>query len=288
MVKTALAFNSHIMGDVRMLQAGTTAPRALAKSLALLARIIENESGSSLSAIAAVAGIPLSTAHRLVTGFEETGFLMRIGRGRYVAGPALTRLADLRRDQDWGAFAARVSRPILNRVFRKTGRPTHLGVLEDNMMTYLVKAGDRQGHAISREGMQLEAYCSGIGKALLAHLPPLQLEAYLASEPFVRLTPTTITSAAELRRELVEIRKRGYAVDNGEMAPGLVCLAVPIKNPQSVSAAISLVATHEGAQCDPTDYLPLLQDTAQEIEKKLFPYLAAALSPPDNQSRRSA
>lgn len=61
------------MGNVRMLQVGTIAPRALAKSLALLARIIENESRSSLSVIAADAGIPLSTAHRLVEDQRAIG-----------------------------------------------------------------------------------------------------------------------------------------------------------------------------------------------------------------------
>lgn len=250
----------------------TASPLSLAKSLSLLTRIVEDQAGASLSAIAAEIDIPLSTAHRLATGLEECGYLLRVGRGRYISGPVLARLSEIRRDQAWGGFAERVSRPILARLSRNIGKAVHLGVLEDNMMTYLVKAGDRRGDVVSREGMQLEAYCSGLGKALLAYLPAAALDRYMSSEPFVRLTPTTITSAAMLKRELGRIRKRGYAIDNAEMVPGLICVAVPIVSAQGVFAAISLVATHEGAACNPADYVPCLHEAAQEIESKLFPY----------------
>lgn len=255
-----------------MLDRRTLPPQSLAKSLLLLSRIVEDACDRTLSGIAEDVGIPLSTAHRLATGLEESGFLMRTGRGRYVAGPTLIRLAEASRNEKWSAFAARVSRPILERLSKRAGRAVHLGVLEDNMMTYLVKAGDRKGLVVSREGMQLEAYCSGLGKALLAHLPSAALDTYMASEPFVGLTSTTITSAAELRRELSKIRVRGYAIDNAEMAPGLICVAVPVRNGESVFAAISLVVTHDGIASDPPHYVPLLNEAAREIEKRLFPY----------------
>lgn len=253
-----------------MIKTRTEPPQTLIKSLSLLARILEDDGGRSLSGLAVEAGMPLSTAHRLAVGFERSGFLLRVGRGQYVAGPVLTRIAAVRRD--WGSFASRVARPLLKELYRRTGKTVHLGIFEDNMMTYLVKIGDPRCVMISRQGMQLEAYCSGIGKALLANLPKEEQEAYLAAGPFVGLTPKTITSAAELARELADIRERGYAIDDGEITPGLICIAVPIGSEQGVLAAISLIVTHIGEPCIPTDFLPPLIETARAIEARLFPY----------------
>lgn len=264
-----------------MSKIGTAAPRTLTRSLLLLERIIDDDRGLSLSALAAELGLSSSSAHRLAVGFERSGFLLRVGRGHYVAGPVLLRLTGARRD--WGGFAARVSRPILGRLSRQTGKTVHLGVLEDNMVTYLLKLGDRKGQAISRQGMQLEAYCSAIGKALLAQLPVGEREAYLASEPFVGLTPTTITSATALRSELDVVRARGYAIDDEEMVPGLVCIAAPVSRDGHVVAAVSMIVSQDGHPCEPEGLLPPLRRAVGEIEKHLFPYRddGAAHSSPD-------
>lgn len=248
----------------------TRAPQALTKSLSLLALILQDRKAQTLAGIADCAGIPLSTAHRLAVGLEEEGFLLRAGRGRYAAGPTLMRLATASRD--WGQFAARTSRPILAKLSRRTGRAAHLGVLEDNMITYLVKVGDRRGEIHSRQGLQLEAYCSGLGKALLAHLPVREQDEYLAGGPFVRLTPSTITLPEDFRQEFARIRERGYAIDDGEILPGLRCIAMPIKSRHGVLAAISLIMTHKGDAVNPDHFRPLLGEAACEIERQLFPY----------------
>ena len=70
---------------------------------------------------------------------------------------------------------------------KRTGLTVHLGVFEGDMVTYLVKAAGVTD-VLTQEGMQLEAYCSGIGKVLLAFLPLDEREQYLAGGPFVRLT----------------------------------------------------------------------------------------------------
>jgi IclR family transcriptional regulator, acetate operon repressor len=246
MGQIGLARTSRIVGKGRMSRNGTAVPRTLTKSLLLLERIIDDDRGLSLSALAADLGMSTSSAHRLAVGFEKSGYLLRVGRGHYVAGPVLLRLAGARRD--WGSFAARVSRPILGKLSQQTGKTVHLGVFEENMVTYLLKIGDRKGETISRQGMQLEAYCSGIGKVLLSHLAPAQRDAYLATEPFVGLTPTTITSA------------------------GLICIAAPVARGGDVVAAVSMVVSHDGPPCAPTELLPPLRRAIGEIEARLFPY----------------
>src|SRR3546814_8487165 len=90
---------------------------------------------------------------------------------------------------------------------RRTCRVCHLGVLEDGMMTYLIKEGDAQDHTLSRQGMQLEAYCTGLGKALLAHMPETERNDYLSSGTFVPLTPNTLTTPEALSAEFDRIRR---------------------------------------------------------------------------------
>ena len=243
----------------------------LDKSLSLLVQVLEGGSDcSSLSALAKAAELPLSTAYRLMASLERAGLVSRLGPHRYMGGAALRRVAGLQPSPK--RILSEIGRPILADLSRRTRRITHLGVLEENMTTYLVKEGDLAGQAISEPNMQLEAYCSGIGKALLAHLPGNELESYLATAPFVAITHRTIISADALREELVRTRQRGYAIDHEEMFQGFVCIAVPIQLNNYIVAAISLVVTNNAERCRPTHYLSRLHVAAEKIEKRLFSF----------------
>ncbi|ATE63821.1 IclR family transcriptional regulator [Rhizorhabdus dicambivorans] len=248
----------------------TASPRSVDKSLALLVQVIEGGAFPSMSALARAADLPVSTVHRLLAGLEQAGFVARLERGHYVGGPTLRRLA--RRQDDSAKILAQIGGPILARLSRRTGRICHLGILEENMMTYLVKEGDAEDNAVSRLGMQLEAYCTGLGKALLAHLPENERELFVAGGGFVALTPSTLTTPSAFRDEFARIRERGYALDQEEMVPGLVCIAVPIRAMDRVVAAISLVVTQSAEPRRPTSYLGRLHAAAREIETRLHPF----------------
>ncbi len=244
---------------------------ALDKSLSLLVRVLEEGSDcSSLSALAEAAELPLSTAYRLMASLERAGLVARLGPHHYMGGPALRRVAGMRPSPK--RILSEIGRPILADLSRRTRRITHLGVLEENMTTYLVKEGDFAGRAISEPNVQLEAYCSGLGKALLAHLSDGELESYLATAPFVAITRRTIISADALREELIRIRQRRYAIDCEEMFQGFVCIAVPIRLSNNVVAAISLVVTKNSESCCPTNYLSRLNAAAANIEKRLLSF----------------
>jgi DNA-binding IclR family transcriptional regulator len=247
----------------------TSPPLSVDKSLALLVHVLEGDF-ASMSALASAAGLPLSTAHRLLTGLQNAGFIVPVSRGRYISGPTLRRLA--RPENDTNRILVQITAPILAKLSRRTGRVCHLGVLEDGMMTYLIKEGDAQDHTLSRQGMQFEAYCTGLGKALLAHMPEARRNDYLSSGTFVPLTPNTLTAPEALSAEFDRIRQYGYALDEQEIVQGLVCIAVPIQLEGRVIAAISLVVTREGGPARPTDYLARLRAAATEIERRLQPF----------------
>ena len=96
----------------------------------------------------------------------------------------------------------------------------------------------------TREGTQLDAYCSALGKVLLAYLPAADRDAYLAGGPFPKLTSRTIQDAKALASHLRKVRRQSYAVDDGEFAEELKCIAVPVRNPgRRVCAALSITTT---------------------------------------------
>jgi DNA-binding IclR family transcriptional regulator len=243
---------------------------AIDKTLSLLSELLGDGGGAGLPRAAERLGLPLSTAHRMVGTLERHGFLTRAGRGRYVAGPELLQLAAPSRATD--ALVA-VGRPILAGLARKTRRMAHLGVLEGDMVTYLLKAASGSADLFTREGMQLEAYCSGIGKVLLAGLPGEEQDRYLTAGPFVSLTERTIVDPDALRSALVEASERDYAIDDGEIDADLCCIAVPVRDGMGqVTAAIS-VSSRRGPGDGDFDPLPLLapmREAAADLERKVF------------------
>lgn len=208
--------------------------QSLERGLTLLKAIINDDGHTPASRLAAQIELAPSTARRMIAALETQGLITRIAHGRYAGGTEIMALA---RCITPHRHLIETARPLLRKLARQTGWAAHLGVFDDDMVTYLVKEGG--GSLFTREGAELEAYCTGIGKALLAQLPSQKLEAYLPG-PFVRLTPQTICNPEQLREQVMQIAQRGYAIDDREMADTVSCVAVPIPLTTGQLAAISL------------------------------------------------
>ena len=241
---------------------------AVGRSLAMLEAVLSDREGQNVEALGKQLGIPRATAHRQVRALLEEGFLARLGGGQFAAGPRLRRLVQL---VDEKQTITVVAAPVLHRLAARARSVVQLGTLENDMVTYRLKTGEGAGDLFTKIGLQLEAYCTGVGKALLAHLPRAEREAYLATGPFPQLTANTITSSDGLRQELEDIASRGFAIDNEEIVPGLSCLAAPIRGPDhSVSAAISVSRLVSGKSMQQDlALLGMLQEAAREIETSL-------------------
>jgi DNA-binding IclR family transcriptional regulator len=256
---------------------GTPPIESLERALRVLDAVVGDHAERNLTALAAEAGIPVASLHRIVGSLERSGYLSVVGRGRYGVGPSLRALAEQARSPR--ALSA-LARPDLEALARRTRRIAHLGVFENDMVTYLVKVGRGGERLFTREGMQLEAYCSGVGKVLLAHLDEDERERYLTAAPFVALTPSTRTDPTALREELARVRLEGFALDDREIAADLTCFAVPVAWPDGrARAAIS--ASRLGPDGAPEDHavLAALHETAKAIERLMFGPRAEA-SPP--------
>jgi DNA-binding IclR family transcriptional regulator len=244
-------------------------PVVLDKALMLLEAIIADGGQSTLGALADSLALPRATAYRLTAALVDRGLVVTCGQGRYLPGGALMSAFAAVGPRD---VLARVATPILGRAARRFGQIAHLGVFEGDMVTYLVKVGAGGAAHFTRPGMQLEAYCSAMGKVLLAHLPAADLDAYLANGPFVRLTPNTTIDPDRLRAHLAQVHGQGFALDEQEIAEDLRCVAVPIRDRRgAVGAAISISAPPARLSGDRLLLARrLLEEAALRIHQRLY------------------
>jgi DNA-binding IclR family transcriptional regulator len=120
-------------------------------------------------------------------------------------------------------------------------------------------------------GGRLPAYCTGVGKVLLAALPSKELNLFLKKNPLKRFTTNTITDPEKLKESLTQIRAQGYALDLEEFSQGLMCVASPIFNySQKEIGAISISGPSHRMQEKNLEYLiALMKSTAQQISRRL-------------------
>jgi DNA-binding IclR family transcriptional regulator len=135
------------------------------------------------------------------------------------------------------------ARPHLAALRETTRETTQIAILDHWQVVYLerILSSLSVGYMRSRAGAILPAYCTGLGKTLLAYKPEPEVRAWAATQKFAALTPNTITSARRLLKELDVIRQRGYGLDEEEREKGVSCIAAPVFNHTGdVVAAISV------------------------------------------------
>jgi IclR family transcriptional regulator, acetate operon repressor len=246
----------------------TPSLRSLEKALDLLGRIVEAGEIHSISQLARQIKMPHSTAYRIAATLERSGLVTRMRRGYYLPGPSLRRL--VRRDS-MPLLLKAVGRPIIEKLAADTGCTAHMGMFENGMVTYLLKSACAAQAVFTREGTQLEAYCTGIGKVLLAALPVSVREEYLQNGPFIQLTANTLTDPQKLRSELIIVADRGYAEDSAEMDSDLLCLAVPVRLGEGeVIAALSIATrSREAGSHALLPHMHALRSAANSLSTRL-------------------
>lgn len=212
-----------------------------------------------------------AAAHRLMRTLEEMGVVIRNSRGCYRPGMLLALLS---KGVDIGDLVRMTSHQDITNLALEMKAVVHVGILEDGMVTYTAKAGDPACiPVLTQVGSQLEAYCSALGKVLLAGLPAEQLEEFLRDGRFVALTDRTITDVAGLRSEISKVREQGYAIDDREISQNVYCIGVPVLDPHGQTiAAVSLAdsPSHVGPQRDENVRRALLS-VAANISRRMFP-----------------
>ncbi len=214
--------------------------RVLDRAIDIVTLLADGER-RTLTEISDAVQLSSSTTYRLLASLISRHFVERHEESNsYKLGLACLELA-------W-AFRAgdpirHMALPHLQALRDATAETVHLGVLHQTDVVYLEKLPGLHSVGImsSQVGARFPAYCTGLGKALLAFTQSAKARSYLECSPFPRLTGMTMTDAEELLRELDRVRERGYAFDRGEREPEVRCVAAPLFGRQGeLLAAVSV------------------------------------------------
>lgn len=213
--------------------------QSIDRVVALLDVLSESDVPLSLAEICTRMGLHKSTVHRSLMVLERTAMIERTLEGRFRLGLKLYELGN--RAVEQMDLRERVY-PFFRRLARDVGETVHLSVLQGTKVVYLDKVEpNRRVCMSSKMGMSNPAYCTSMGKAMLAFLPEDALEDILGRIKFVRHTPKTLCTREALLKSLERVRRRGYAIDDEEIEVGVRCVGAPIfDNDHHPIAAVSV------------------------------------------------
>jgi DNA-binding IclR family transcriptional regulator len=209
---------------------------------------------------------PKATLYRLLQTLTNQNMLeYDEDHQTYSLGMRLVRLAH-------GAWTqsslAPIARPHLDRLSADVSHTIHLAQLDNAQVLYVDKRNAAQPiEMFSAAGKVGPAYCTGVGKAMLAFLSPEDQRRAIALQSFHPFTPQTRADAQALLADLEEIRTRGYAFDREEHEPGIICIAQPIlARSGRVLGALSITGSTRDISLEALERLaPKLSETADAI-----------------------
>ncbi len=242
--------------------------KALSKGLALVDVVADHGGPMRLVDLVDASDLPRPTALRLLEVLCRSEVLRVNERGMYALGPRVA---------VWGhAFLDRLdlraqAADLMQDVVAATQETCFLGTLDAGRVLYVAVAdGPQAVRPAARVGFRNPVHSTGIGKAMLAHLPRDEAEALLTL-PLERRTPHTITDPDRLREELALTRARGYAVDDIENEDGVRCIAAPVRDHTgAVVAGLSVSApAYRFSLDDLAELVPLVLGTSAELSGRL-------------------
>ncbi len=207
---------------------GQTVIVALDRGMRVLEHIASSN-GASLSDLARATGIPVASMHRILATlkasdmveFSDTLQKWFIGTQAFRIGNAYLNRSNI----------VEAARPIMRELSEQTGETCNLAVENSGDVVFLCQVeSDNPIRVFFRTGTRGFMHASGIGKTLMAHMSPAQVDAILQSKGLPSFTPNTIVDRQKFRNELRLVRERGWALDDEERFIGMRCIAAPIFN----------------------------------------------------------
>jgi len=254
---------------------GQAYSQSLVRGLSILAAFDVSRPLLGVSELARLLGSTRSTTHRYIATLCALGYLQQDAPTRkYRLGP---RVLDLGFSAINSMEVREVSAPHLQQLSHDTGHTVNMAILDDVDIVYIERCrssrtGQREIDLSLHVGSRLPAYCTSLGKALLAYLPPDERRQTVARSDLARRGPNTLTSGRALIAELEHVRAEGLAINNEELAYGLRSIAAPILTRGDEAVAAINLAVHRSMMS--LDELvgrfgPPLQRTAAAISSRI-------------------
>jgi IclR family pca regulon transcriptional regulator len=219
--------------------------QSLERGLAILGCFTPSRPVLGIADIADELGMSRSTTHRYVITLVALGYLEQGASRKYRLG---LRVTDLGMSALNSTGLREHAHPYLEELRQRTSYTSSLAVLEGTDILYVdrvrtFRRGEHKAALDIHPGSRLPAYCTAIGKLLLANLPEAEQRDLLAEMKLTKRGPNTITSKKALREELDEIGEDGFAVSDQELDADLYAIAAPVRNEANeVVAGVSLAA----------------------------------------------
>jgi IclR family transcriptional regulator, pca regulon regulatory protein len=240
--------------------------QTLARGLLCLEVLSDAALPLSTSQIASAMNVSRAAARRILLTLEHLGYVME-QHALYTPTPKVLALGRglIGKTSVW----ANVN-PQVIAVANQFDEPCSISVLEGMDIVFVCRDSTRRIYT-SRLGVgdRLPAHCSASGKMLLASLPEPELAKRLKGASLTRHGPSSKTTAATLKKALVEVRSRGFAMAVDEMEDGTLSIAVPLREQHGRAIAAMSVASHR-SRISPAalekNVLPVLREAAVRIE----------------------
>jgi IclR family pca regulon transcriptional regulator len=209
---------------------------ALARGLDILGLFSPQNPSLSLIEVVSLLKLSKSTIFRLLSTLETMGYLDRDpGTRRY--RPSI-KILQLGYTVINSLEVRQVARPYLESLSREVEETVSLCVLDGSHVVYVDRVRNQSiVGVLLKVGSRIPAHCATVGKVLLADLTPDELDRYFSGADLARCTSRTISDRDALLRELLKVRKKGYAICDGELAVGLRAAGAPIYNHEEKAVA---------------------------------------------------
>jgi IclR family pca regulon transcriptional regulator len=238
---------------------------SLARGLAVLRAFSDQKRHLTIAQISHKTGIPRAAVRRCLHTLRQLGYA-DANENEFFLKPKVLTLGY----SYLSSTPLTVSTPpYLNNISRALNESCSLAVLQDNEVLYVARSATSRIMSVSlNTGSRLPAYCTSLGRALLAHLPDDALDAYLREVKLKAFTEHTVVSAKRLRQILVEVRNAGYALAEEELELGLRSIAVPVRGASgTVVAALNVgaQAARVSSKQMRDEFLPVLLAGAKDL-----------------------
>ncbi|MCU0789750.1 MAG: helix-turn-helix domain-containing protein [Nitratireductor sp.] len=241
----------------------------LAKGLAVIETFRAERPRQSIAQVSAASGLDRATARRCLLTLASLGYADHDGK-YFTLTPRVLRLGT-------ACLATmplpQIVQPLLDRLSQELGESTSVSILDGEEIVYVARAAQRNVMSIALSpGSRLPAYCTSMGRVLLAALPPEEARRRLAARPLAARTPLTVVDPDALMRIVAEVRKSGHAAVDQEVELGLRSIAVPVVSGRGVTVAalnVGLPVRGESLEALLARYLPPLKEMQAELRSML-------------------
>jgi DNA-binding IclR family transcriptional regulator len=203
--------------------------QSIGRAFAILEEVARNRDGIGLADLSKRVGLHNSTTFHLVKTMVSLGYIRQVRDSkRYRVGRPLFALAASALDE---MEMVSIATPVLDELSRKTGESSHFAArMSDAVVVMARTPGPGAFQLTERVGVVRPAYCTALGKVILAALRPDQFDRYLDRVDLEPLAANTITNPQKLRREIEEVRRTGIGYDDGEFNDEVRCAAMAVSD----------------------------------------------------------